>query len=339
MDAFFAQVELLRHPELRGKPVIVGGSGDPTRRGVVSTASYEARKFGVRSAMPLRTALRLCPQGVFLPVDYAYYSQVSAKIKAILREFSSLMEDVGIDEAYLDVSSRAESPQELARRIKARIREQTGLSCSVGIGPNKLLAKVASDLQKPDGLTVLTEEDIPRLLWSLPVRKLPGVGPKTEARLKALGIQSVAELAAKTIEFLKEHFGQAYGSYLWYASRGIDHSPIITHWEPKSLSREETFQQDVALWQVLARKMAELLKDVHQGLKQEGYMARTVTVKLRFEDFQTHTRAKTLPEATQDWEELRRTAFQCLGRFQLSKKVRLVGVRLSGLQKVDKPHQ
>ncbi len=336
MDAFFASVEMLRRPELKGRPVVIGGDGDPTKRGVVSTASYEARKFGVHSAMPLRTALKLCPACIFLPVDYNEYSRVSVKIKKILFEVSPLMEDVGIDEAYLDISSRPGPPEETAMLIKERVFRETGLTCSVGIAPNKLLAKMASDLQKPDGLTIIRMEDVERLIWPLGARKLPGVGPKTEACLKELGINTIGDIAAKGLEWLQDRLGKSFGLYLYDASRGIHESPIITEWQPKSISREETFELDVSEWQAVARSLAFLLRDVAGSMREGGYEARTVTVKIRFGDFSTLTRARTLASWTDDLDVLRKAAFECLGRMELKKKVRLVGARVTGLRRKSK---
>ncbi len=333
MDAFFAAVEQKRHPELIGKPVVIGGDGDPTKRGVVSTASYEARKFGIHSAMPLRTAYKLCPDSIFLPVDYREYSRVSEKIKTILTQFSPMVEDVGIDEAFLDITEIDKPPEEITREIKQKIGDETGLTCSIGIAPNKLLAKIASDMQKPDGLTIITENDIAERIWPLPVRKLWGVGPKTEAYLKSEGINTIGELAALPRETLNEWMGKSYGNYLYEASRGIDESPLVTHWEPKSMSRETTFQRDVDNWQVLAKNLAELTREVVDDMKQSGYKCRTVTVKMRYSDFKTLTRAKTLGELVDSLEEIRRAAFDCLNRFELKKKVRLIGVRASGLKK------
>lgn len=332
MDAFFASVEALRRPELKGRPVVIGGAGDPTKRGVVSTASYEARKFGVHSAMPLRTAFKLCPQCVFLPVDYNEYLRVSAAIKKILFEFSPLMEDVGIDEAYLDISARPGPPEDTARAIKERVLRETGLTCSVGIAPNKLLAKMASDLQKPDGLTVIGYGDVESMIWPLGVRKLPGIGPKTEALLKEMGMNTIGDIAQKSAQWLQERLGNSYGLYLYNASRGRHESPVITEWKPKSISREETFELDVADWQMVARSLASLTRDVAQAMREGGYEARTVAVKIRFEDFNTLTRARTLPEETDDLEILRKAAFECLGRVELKKRVRLVGVRVTGLK-------
>src|SRR5208337_3945621 len=238
MDAFFASVEQQRHPELKEKPVVIGGEGDPTKRGVVSTANYEARKYGIHSAMPLRTAYKLCPGAVFLPVDMDEYSRVSKVFKAVLHKFSPVMEDVGVDEAFLDLSQIDKASEQIAQEIKERIKEATGLTCSIGIAPNKLLAKIASDLQKPDGLTIIEYGDIENRIWPLQVRKLWGVGPRTEAYLKELSIHTIGELAAVSLEKLLEHFGTSYGHYLYEASRGIDDSPLVTHWEPKSISRE-----------------------------------------------------------------------------------------------------
>lgn len=331
MDAFFAAVEENRRPELKGKPVVIGGSGDPTKRGVVSTASYEARKYGIHSAMPLKTAYRLCPHAVFLPVDYDEYVRVSSIIKDILGKFSPVMEDVGIDEAFLDISDIDMPDERIAQEIKERIMEQTGLTCSIGIAPNKLLAKIASDMKKPDGLTIITEPDVESRIWPLPVRKLWGVGPKTEAHLKDLSVHTIGDLASVPLEVLTDHFGNSYGNYLYESSRGIDRSELVTHWEPKSSSRETTFQSDTDNWQVIAKSLAELVGDVVDDLREKNYKAKNVTVKIRFSDFQTLTRAKTLDEPTDSLEIIRKTAFLCLNKFELKKKVRLVGVRAGGL--------
>jgi DNA polymerase IV len=335
MDAFFSSVEQKRRPELMGKPVVIGGDGDPTKRGVVSTASYEARKFGIHSAMPLRTAYKLCPSAVFLPVDYEEYSRISGKIKAILREFTPILEDVGIDEAFLDLSDIERPPEEVAQEIKKKIKEETGLTCSIGIAPNKLLAKIASDLDKPDGLTIITEGDIEERIWPLPARKLWGIGPKTEVYLKnKMDIKTIGELALLPLDRLIDEFGQSYGSYLHEASRGIDDSPLATHWEPKSISKETTFQRDIDDWQIIAKNLVELSRDVVASMKDEGYRGRTVTVKIRFADFETHTRAKTLDEFTDVSQEIRIAAFQCLARLELKKKVRLIGIRVSNLERL-----
>ncbi len=333
MDAFFAAVEQKRHPELIGKPVVIGGSGDPTQRGVVSTASYEARKFGIHSALPLRTAYKLCPEAVFLPVDYEEYSRVSGEVKNILREFSPVMEDVGIDEAFLDISESAESSEEISKKIKEKIKAELDITCSIGIAPNKLLAKIASDLKKPDGLTIINEGDVEKIIWPLVVRKLWGVGPKTEAYLKSININTIGELTVMPLEKLTEHFGPSYGNYLHGASKGIDESPLVTHWEPKSSSRETTFQRDTNDWQTIAKVLAGLTKEVAEDIKRSGYLCRTVTIKIRFDDFKTYTRAKTMTEFTDSNEVIRKAAFEALSRIKLEKKVRLIGVRVSGFKK------
>ena len=335
MDAFFAAVEEKRHPELIGKPVVVGGSGDPTKRGVVSTASYEARRFGIHSAMPLKTAYSLCPQAIFLPVDYEAYSRESRKIKTILRDVAPEMEDVGIDEAFLDISEINASSREIAGRIKERIGEETGLTCSIGIAPNKLLAKIASDMNKPDGLTIITEDNLSAVLNPLPVRKLWGIGPKTEKYLNDMGIATVGDLVSLPADTLAERFGPSYGNYLYRASRGIDDSPLVTEWEPKSVSRETTFQKDIANWQEIARTLADLTKEVVADMKESGFTARTVTVKIRFSDFETVTRATTIAQATDVEEDLRKAAFSSLKRVELKKRVRLVGMRVSHLERPE----
>ena len=334
MDAFFAAVEQKRHPELIGKPIVIGGDGNPMTRGVVSTASYEAREYGIHSAMPLRHAYRLCPEAIFLPVDYDAYVKASEKIKALLRSFTPLLEDVGIDEAFLDITDIDMASEEIANKIKEKIREETGLTCSIGIGPNKLLAKIASDMKKPDGLTIIAPEDIQNMIWPLPVRKLWGVGPKTEKRLQDIGIITIGDLASIPPEKLIGDFGQSYGNYLYEASKGIDETPLITHWEPKSMSRETTFQRDTDNWTLIAKNLADLTKDVVGSMKASNYQGKTVTIKIRFSDFETHTRAKTLDDFTDSLDTIRKAAFEVLGRIELKKKVRLIGMRVSNLKKV-----
>jgi DNA polymerase-4 len=216
------------------------------------------------------------------------------------------------------------------------IKEETGLSCSIGIAPNKLLAKIASDMEKPDGLTIISAKDIEGRIWPLAVRKLWGVGPKTETYLKRMGIETIGQLALRPLEELMEYFGKSYGGYLHEASRGIDENPLVTHWEPKSSSRETTFQRDIDNWQVIAKNLAELSREVVQDLRKSGYKCRTVGVKVRYSDFKTVTRARTLPIPTDSLEEIRRAAFDCLGRVELNqKKVRLIGVRVEKLESVS----
>ena len=333
MDAFFTAIELQRHPELKGKAVIVGGKGDPSQRGVVSTANYEARKYGIHSGMPLRTAYKHCPEAVFLPVDYSSYSVVSHQIKKILKEFSPQIEDVGIDEAFLDISDVAATPEDLARSVKQRVREQTGLTCSVGVAHNKLLAKMASDMDKPDGLTIITDSDIETRIWPLSVRKLRGIGPKTEQKLAPLGVKTIGELAKISLQRLITLFGKAHGCYLYEASRGIDDRPLMTQRKPKSLGRETTFQEDVENWPLLRSTAIRLVEDVVNQLRNKGYRGKTVTVKLRFADFDTRSHAKTLSMHTDDQKTIEDATIQCLTQFALTKKVRLIGIRISGLEK------
>jgi DNA polymerase IV len=339
MDAFFAAVEEKRTPSLQGKPVVIGGMGDPSKRGVVATANYEARKYGIHSALPLRTAYKLCPHAVFLPVDYEAYLVASREFKNVLLSFTSIMEDVGIDEAYLDMSEEPDADEVIVEKIKAGILAKTGLTCSIGIAPNKLLAKIASDMQKPNGLTIFTGDDIENKLWPLPIRKLYGIGPKTEEHLKALKIETIGQLAALPLDTLVQSFGISYGNYLYEASRGSDESLLVTHWEPKSFSRETTFQTDVKEWQIIAKTIAELTKEVVSDLAESDCLAKTVTLKIRYSDFKTITRACSAPAALGKEEDIRRLAFSCLKRVDLKgKKVRLVGVRVGNLEKmgVDK---
>lgn len=332
MDAFFAAVELLRHPELKGKPLVVGGRGNPFQRGVVSTASYEARRFGIASGMPLRRAYQRCPHAVFLPVDYKAYAKVSRAIKAILHQYASHLEDIGLDEAFLDISGASQSAVEIARTIKQHVRSETGLTCSVGIGPNKLLAKIASDLEKPDGLTVLRQSEVRSRLWPLPVRKLWGVGPKTEAALARLGVDTVGELAALSLAELVQRFGQAHGHALYDAARGLDDSPVISHRRRKSISHETTFQHDITDPHMLQSTLEALTRSVVGRLRQYHYLASGVSVKLRFADFETLTRSHSLEDSSDDLAVIHAAVRRCFARIVLRKPVRLLGVRLERLQ-------
>lgn len=332
MDAFFAAVELLRRPELRGRPVIIGGRGDPNRRGVVATATYEARKFGVRSGMPFRTAQRLCPDAVYLPADFAEYARWSQVFKAAMRELTPLFEDRGVDEAYLDLSDLATSSETIGRDLKARIYADTGMTCSIGIAPNKLLAKIASDLDKPDGLTILTAADIPPRIWPLEARRIPGIGPKADEGLRALGIRTIGELAAAPLGRLVQRFGVVQAQFMHAAARGRYDRPIVTEREPKSRSRETTFQEDVSDWRTLAQSLAALSARVAGDLAARGYAGRTVGIKLRFADFDTLTRDRTLGYPTDDVATIRRAALECLRRVVLDRPVRLIGVRVSELE-------
>jgi DNA polymerase-4 len=334
MDAFFAAVEQLRRPELRGRPVVVGGDGNPHKRGVVSTASYEAREFGIHSAMPLRTAYKKCPHAVFLPVDFAAYGEYSQRIRAIFHEYTALVEPMSLDEAFLDVSLRPEDPVALAQDIRLAIRERTGLTASVGVGPNKLLAKIASNLHKPDAVTEIRAETVEPILRDLPATVLWGIGPKTAARLAAdLNVRTVGELCNIPLAALQALLGEHHGEYLYHTCRGEDDSPVVTGWEPKSISRETTYQWDTRRRDTIVSTMTSLVDDVVEELREEGYAARTVTVKIRYRDFRTHTRAQTLPGPVEDAAAVRTTAIALLERFAMDRPVRLVGVRLSNLRK------
>jgi DNA polymerase IV len=331
MNAFFVAVELLRRPQLRGLPVIVGGHGNPQERGVVATASYEARAYGVRSGMALRTAWRRCPDAVFLPVDYRHYARISERVKHELRQISHRLEDAGLDEAYIDISDMPGAPAEIGRAVKERIRAATQLGCSVGIGPNKLLAKLATDLGKPDGLTVLTEADIPQRVWPLPVSRLLGVGPKTAARLAELDVTTIGDLAALPLAVLVAHFGQAHGTWLHEAAHGIDASPLVLRWRRRSFSRQITFQRDVEEPAALLHSLDELCGSVLAEAQHRRFLVRTAGVMVRFADFETVRRQTTFADPTDDAGAIEAALRRCLDKVPLVKKVRLIGVRLSGL--------
>lgn len=327
MDAFFASVEQRDRPELRGKPVIVGG--DPQSRGVVSAASYEARAYGVRSAMPSSQAYRLCPQAVFLPPNFAAYSEASERIMEILGRATPLMEPVSIDEAFLDLTGTERllgDPIETARRLKEQIREEERLAASVGVAPNKLVAKLASDHDKPDGFVVVPEDGVQAFLDPKPIRCLLGVGRKTEERLLRLGIRTIGALARCPREVLVAHFGPAAGGLVALA-QGVDDRPITPHAEPKSVSSETTFERDLDDIEELERTLLALADNVAGRLRRAGVRARTVEVKLRFGDFRTILRSRTLPEGVDSGTALYRIACGILREMTLSSgKVRLIGV-------------
>lgn len=334
MDAFYASVELLRRPDLRGQPVAIGGRGDPTRRGVVTTATYEARAFGIHSGMALSVAARLCPQCVFLPVDFDRYREVSRQFKQALTQVTTAIEDRGIDEVYLDLTEVPGEDRDLALQLQAAVFEATGLTCSIGIGPNKLVAKIASDLDKPRGISLVGAEQIAQRLWPLAARKIPGIGPKADARLKALGIETIGQLAASDPGWLVQQFTERYGRWLHRAAHGLDDRPLDLDPEPRSRSRETTFQQDlhpVRDWQQLAQVLAALSKQVSEDLRKRGYRGRTVGIKLRFADFRTVTRDRTVETPLDDATGIRKLAFECLTRVELKRPIRLVGVRVGEL--------
>ena len=333
LDAFFAAVEQRDRPELRGRPVIVGGGG-PTDRGVVSTASYEARRFGVRSAMPLRTAAALCPEAVFLPVDGAKYQAVSRQVMAILRRFTPLVEPVSIDEAFLDVTgSRAlfGDGQAIARRIKDAIRAETGLTASVGVAATKLVAKVASDLRKPDGLVVVPPGEEAAFLAPLPIARLWGVGPQTATALREYGVTTIGDLAALPVDLLVRRFGR-HGAALHERARGIDPEPVAGGEPAKSIGHEHTFEVDTADSETIERTLLAMADGVAGRLRAAGLKAGTISVKVRDSSFRTITRQRTLSEPTDLTEPIWQAALE-LARPELRAiRVRLIGITASGLR-------
>ncbi|MCX6907378.1 MAG: DNA polymerase IV [Verrucomicrobia bacterium] len=327
MDAFFTSVEQRDRPELRGKAVVVGAPAD--KRGVVAAASYEARKFGVHSAMPSRTAYRLCPQAVFLRGDHDKYSRESERVMAVLRQFTPLVEQVSVDEAYLDVTASLRlfgTGEQIAREIKRRVRESTGLTASVGVAPNKFLAKLASDMRKPDGLMVITDADKLDLLRPLPVGRIAGIGKKTEPVFHELGIHTIGDLQRFPVETLRARLG-VWADEVKARALGEDDRPVEPASEAKSISNETTFPEDVSDLETLERALRELADEVGRRLRAEGVRARTVQLKLRWCDFTTLTRRATLSEATDDEGQIAEIAIQLM-RHELKepRPVRLVGV-------------
>jgi DNA polymerase-4 len=333
MDAFYASVEQRDRPELRGKPVIVGGSAES--RGVVCAASYEARKFGVHSAMPTVTARRLCPNGIFLPIRMDHYAQISRQIREIFLSFTPLVEPLSLDEAYLDV--RGCEPlfgpaPEIARKVKERVRAETDLIASVGVAPNKFLAKLASDTSKPDGLLVIEADQAKGFLAGLPVSRIWGVGKKGEKRLHKLGIRTIGELASTPEAFLIKHIGEA-GQWVWQLANGRDDRAVVPDREAKSVSTETTFPRDISDPEVLRGWLLELVEQLGQRVRQAGVQARTVELKLRSSDFKTHTRSQTLPEPTDLTASLWKAALELLEQ-RIPKDlfpVRLLGVGATSL--------
>jgi len=349
MDAFYASVELLRYSQLRGLPVVIGGklprdAGEDrqdfhrlrqyTGRGVVTTATYEARAFGIRSGMALMKAAALAREAVLLPADFDEYRRYSRRFKAAVADIAPQIEDRGIDEIYIDLTHLPGETVELAQQIKDNVRRATGLSCSIGVTPNKLLSKIASELQKPDGLTVLSHADLPARIWPLPVRIINGIGPRASAKLEALGIRTVGELAAASPVMLIEAFGSRYGRWLVDAAHGRDERPVVTERAPKSMSRETTFERDLHPRddrETLARILLELCQRVSGDLVRQGYLGKTVGIKLRYGDFHTLTRDITLEAPIADMDTIRIAARACLKRVPLDRRLRLLGVRVSSL--------
>ena len=372
-DAFYASVELLRYPELRGQPVVIGGgrrhqpvetpdsaTGRTVRmfatlrgyagRGVVTTATYEARALGLNSAMGLMKAAQLAPDAVLLPTDFDAYRKYSRLFKAAVHAIAQRIQDNGIDEIYIDLTDVVppaertavrEPPSgawacagQVAQAIKDAVRTATGLSCSIGVAPNKLLAKMASELDKPDGLTLLPAGDVERRIWPLPARKMNGIGPKSSARLEALGIGTIGDLAAADPAWLVEHFGRAHGAWMHDAAHGRDERALVTESEPKSISRETTFERDLSANRdrdELSRIFTALCVGVGDDLKRKGYVGKTIGLKLRYDNFKTVTRDKTIDAPTDDARVIRRAAGECLKRVPLDRRIRLLGVRIGAL--------
>jgi DNA polymerase IV len=351
MDAFYASVELLRYPGLRGLPVVIGGklardAGDDRQdfprlrqyagRGVVTTATYEARAFGIRSGMALMKAAALAPEAVLLPADFDEYRCYSRLFKAAVADIAPQIEDRGIDEIYIDLTHVPGETVELAQRLKDNVRRATGLSCSIGITPNKLLSKIASELQKPDGLTVLSHADLATRIWPLAARIINGIGPRSSAKLEALGIRTLGELAAANPETLIERFGNRYARWLVDAAHGRDERPVVTERAPKSMSRETTFERDLHPRhdrETLSRVLLELCQRVSGDLMRQRYLGKTVGIKVRYADFHTLTRDITLEAPTADAETIRGAARACLRRVPLDRRLRLLGVRVASFMR------
>jgi len=373
MDAFYASVELLRYPELKGQPVVIGGgrrhqpvtTTDPATggivrnfstlrryvgRGVITTATYEARAFGLHSAMGMMKAAQLAPDTILLPVDFDAYRKYSRLFKDAVRTIAPRIQDNGIDEIYVDLTHVHATPEGsmprepesdpwqrahlVARAIKDAVSAATGLSCSIGIAANKLLAKMASELDKPDGLTLLRPEDIERRIWPLPARKINGIGPKSSAKLETLGVRTIAELAAADPAWLVEHFGRAHGAFMHDAAHGRDDGDVQTEMEPKSISRELTFERDLSPRRdrdELTQIFTALCTGVSDDLKRKGYLGKTIGLKLRFDNFKTVTRDRTLDWPTDDPQAIRQAAGECLKRVPLERRIRLLGVRAGAL--------
>jgi DNA polymerase-4 len=355
MDAFYASVELLRYPQLRGKPLVIGGrrraaKDEPDEatfptlreykgRGVITTATYEARAFGVNSGMALMRAAKRAPDALLLPADFDEYRKYSRLFKEAVRALAPDVEDRGIDEIYVDIGGQAadwHEAQEIARSIQSAVREATQLSCSIGVAPNKLLAKLASELDKPGGLTLLGEADIPGRVWPLPARKINGIGPKAAARLEALGIRTIGELAHADPALLLERFGEKHGAWMHHAANGRDERPVVTFSEPKSISRETTFEDDLHAVhdrETLSRVFTDLCARLAGDLERKGYAGRTIGLKVRYDNFKTLTRDCTLDAPTRDAQAIRRAAGECLKRVPLERRIRLLGVRVGALSR------
>lgn len=335
MDSFFASVEIREKPDIAGKPVVVGADPKGGKgRGVVSTCSYEARKYGLRSGMPISRAYKLCPDAVYLPVNFPLYTGASREVMNILRSYAGKFQQAGIDEAYLDVSSTGsfEAARQLALKIKKEISEKEKLTCSIGVGPSKIVAKIASDYKKPDGLTVVEPSKVKDFLSPLPVGKIPGIGKKTGALLKTMGIENIGQLADCDIQKLISRFGK-WSIYLHDLASGIDESEVREEECCKSISREITFEEDVDDPRLLNRTMEALAEDVRASLLEESFLFKTLTIKVRYRGFITHTKSRTLEHFTNDLNTIKELSKALLKAFLYREKIRLIGIRLSRLEK------
>ena len=353
MDAFYASVELLRYPDLQGQPVVIGGgrAHQPREvegvrsysrldgyvgRGVITTCTYAARAFGVHSGQGMMKAARLCPQAVLLPVDFEQYRHYSRLFKAAVHAIAPVMEDRGIDEIYLDLTEHTDDTLALCQAIKQAVSDATGLTCSIGVSPNKLLSKIASELDKPNGITILCSADIPTRIWPLAAKKVNGIGPKAAEKLQGFGIETVGDIAKQTPDWLIHNFGKSYGAWLHEAAHGRDERPVVTFSEPKSISRETTFERDLhavrdkAELGVIFTKLCEQLAS---DLQRKGYVSKTIGIKLRYDNFKGVTRDVTLEAPLDDAVALRRAAGSCLKRVPLERRIRLLGVRAGALSK------
>ncbi len=335
MDQFYAAVEEREHPEFKGKPVVVGA--DPkggNGRGVVSTSNYEARKFGIHSGMPISRAWKCCPGAVYVIPNFKLYVKTSSRIMKLLRKHADKFEQWGLDEAFLDVSSKVrdfEEAKKFAEKIKQEIRKSENLTCSIGIGPNKLVAKIASDFKKPDGLTVVREKAVERFLSPLPVRRLLWVGKKTERKLNEMGIKTIGDLAAFDVSMLVERFGTMGAQYHLFA-HGIDESEVSERGEIKSVGREITFETNTNDYNLVLKTLDRLAQRVHREVSKHKMLFKTVTIKIRYGNFETHTHGKTLASFTNRLQDLQKAARELAQvYFRKNRTIRLVGVRVSTL--------
>jgi DNA polymerase-4 len=339
MDAFYAAVEVLDDPELEGKPVIVGGSKE---RGVVSSASYEARKFGVHSAQPIATAARLCPQGVFLPVRMWRYQEVSQQIFKIFQRFSPLVEPLSLDEAFLDVTGSTRlfgTPEEIAKKIREQVVEETGLTVSAGVAPSKFVAKIASDMQKPDGLTIVPEGKVEEFLQPLPMEKLWGVGKATRKILAHLGVRTIGDLSLLSSKLLVRKLGKQ-GLHLYLLAKGVDQREVEPEREVKSIGHEDTYPIDISDLEEARKQLLSLATRVAKRLRDYGLVGKTVSLKVKYHDFVQITRSITLAEPTDDSREIFQTCCDLLGKTEVGRRpVRLLGISLSQLGDSDETKQ